>query len=104
MSMVGASSLDGWGNGKGWVLVNAGGMQLSMELVNMKYDVKPDCSCVTSYSMKVKELGITLGPVSRVLVITGSWRELELYGMQVGAGPGTPVDLTHTKRISLEFK
>ncbi len=104
MSTVGASSFDGWGNGTGWTLVNAGGMQLSMELVNMQSDVKPDCSVVTSYSIKLKELGITLGPVSRVLVIAGSGRELELHGMQVGTGPGTAVDLTHTKRISIEVK
>lgn len=104
MAWVGAGSYNGRGSGTGWVLINAGGMQMSVAFVNMTYDLKPDCSVVHSYSMRVKELGITLGPLSRVSVIAGSGYALELVGITVGAGPGMPMDLSHSRRISMEFK
>ena len=106
-SMVGASFMDGQGVGSGWALINAGGVQLTTEMVDVKGEVKPDCSVVNTYSLKVKELGITIGPVTRILVIASPLHgnsDLELYGIPMGAGPGTPVDLSHAKRISLNWR
>lgn len=104
MSWVGATSFNGNGAGSGWVSVNAGGVQMNMDLVGLTYQVKADCSVSVSYSMKVKELGITFGPVSRLLVVGGNPAALELYGIQVGAGPGMPLDLMTKHRVSMQFK
>jgi hypothetical protein len=104
MSWVGAVSYNGIGGGTGWVALNAGGVQMAIELVDLAYQVKADCSVPLSYSMKVKELGVTLGPVSRILVVGGRGAELRLYGIQVGAGPGKPVDLMTAHRVSVQFK
>lgn len=102
MSWVGAVSYNGRGGGTGWVALNAGGVQMSIEFVNLAYQVKADCSVAVSYSMKVKELGATLGPASRLLVVGGRGAALDLYGIQVGAGPGMPVDLMTLHRISMQ--
>jgi len=104
VSWVGAGSYNGRGGGTGWVSLNAGGVHMNLEFVNMTYDVKPDCSVVISNSLKVKELGITVGPVSRVEVIAGKWPELELFGVMVGAGAGTAVESSFARRISMQFK
>ncbi|MBI1789404.1 MAG: hypothetical protein HYR60_17860 [Acidobacteria bacterium] len=104
MAWVGAVSYNGRGGGAGWVALNAGGVQMAIELVNLAYQVKADCSVAVSYSMKLKELGITLGPVSRILVVAGRGQALELNGIQAGAGPGTPVDLMVARRISIQSR
>lgn len=103
MSWVGADMWDGKGGGTGWVSVNAGGVQLTVQLVGKVYAVKADCSVQESFSMKIKELGITLGPFSRLLVIGGTPEALEVYGMFVGAGPGSGVDLMVAHRISMQY-
>ncbi len=103
-SAVGAIGLDGWGNGKGWLSFNAGGIQMTMEFVDATYDVKSNCSVALSYSMKVKELGTTIGPISQVAVIAGSGPALELMGMEIGMGPGTGVNSINARRISRQFK
>ena len=104
MSWAGAFSWDGEGKGTGWVSINAGGVQMNIAFVNMTYDMKPDCSVAVSYSSRIKELGTTLGPDARILVVTGTPAALGLDGIQVGAGPGTMVDLLTARRISMRFK
>lgn len=103
-SFVGAIGIDGWGNGKGWLSLCAGGIQMTMEFVNMTYDVKSNCSVAMNYSLKVKELGTTIGPMSQVAVIAGNGPGLELIGMEVGTGPGSMVTDIHSKRISMQFR
>jgi len=103
-SFVGAIGIDGWGNGKGWLSLCAGGIQMTMEFVNMTYDVKSNCSVAMSYSLKVKELGITIGPMPQVAVIAGNGLGLELIGMEPGTGPGSQITLIHSRRISMQFK
>jgi hypothetical protein len=104
MSWVGAVGYNGRGGGAGWVSVNAGGVQMTIEFVNLAYQIKADCSVSVAYSMKIKELGATLGPVSRLLVVGGRGAALDLYGIQVGGGPSMPVDLMTMHRISMDFK
>lgn len=103
MAWVGAETMNGSGRGSGWVAVNAGGVQLNIEFVNLTYAIKADCSVLVSYSMKIKELNTTIGPVSRVLVVGGHGAAMELYGIQVGAGPGMPVDILTKHRVSMDF-
>jgi len=101
MSWVGANTMDGKGGGAGWVSLNAGGIQVTIELVNKTYAVKADCSVEESFYMKIKELGKTIGPAYRLVVIGGSPGALELHGIFLGGGPGTPVDLFTARRISM---
>ena len=54
-----------------------------------------------SFSMKIKELGVTVGPVSRLIVIFGRAEALEVRGTWKGAGPGTGVDSFVGRRISM---
>ena len=104
MAWAGAMSYNGAGGGTGWVAVNAGGVQITIDFVNLTYQAKADCSVPVSYSMKVREFGVTLGPVSRLLVIGGNPAALSLYGIQVGTGPATPVDLMAAQRVNMQFK
>lgn len=102
MSFVGAKTFNGLGGGAGWVTFNAGGAQFTADFVNLTYQVKSDCSVTATYSLKIRELGITVGPVSRVLVVGGTWAQLELLGIQAGAGPGTQVDNIVERRFSMQ--
>ena len=105
MAGVGVISLDGIGGGTGWTSANSGGIQMTNELVNLTYQVKPNCSVVMTFSIKVKELGgATIGPMSRVAVISRRGLEIELLGILVGAGPGMPVEQTLMRRFSMDFK
>jgi hypothetical protein len=101
MNWVGTHILDGHGSGSGWISMNAGGVQLTMDLIEVSYAVKPDCSVETHSMLKIRELGITVGPVARVLVIAGATGQLELFGLLAGAGPGTGGDSMKARRISL---
>ncbi len=104
MTWAGAHTYNGLGGGGGWVAVNAGGVQMSITFVNLTYQMNADCSVAVSYSMKVKELGTTIGPSSRILVVGGNAGALELHGITVGLGPGSPLDLLNSQRISMQFK
>jgi hypothetical protein len=108
MSWVGVDVWDGRGSGTGWVALNAGGTQFTVQLVGITYAMKADCSIQASFSMKIKELGdLVVGPFSRVYVVSGrpEAEALELHGMLVGvppgAGPGTGLDLLVSHRISM---
>jgi len=104
MSWAGAHSYNGTGGGTGWVSLNAGGVQMTITFVNLTYQMNADCSVSVSYSLKIKELNnAVIGPTSRVLVVGGSPTTLELRGITVGAGPGMPVDLLTSQRISMQF-
>jgi hypothetical protein len=105
MFWVGAFTLDGSGGGSGWVSSNAGGSQMNTQLVGVKYSVQPDCSVQMSFSSKIKELGVTVGPVQRIMVIVPKpGQEMELHMIFVGSGPGKPpgaqFDLGVAHRIS----
>jgi len=102
MSWVGAHSYTGNGGGTGWISMSAGGVQLNIQLIGLTYAVKADCSVQVSFSMQAKQLpGVTIGPVSRVLVIAGKGEALELFMMLGGAGPGMPQDIGVSRRISM---
>ena len=103
MAWVGAETMNGLGQGSGWVAVNAGVVQLSIQLVNLTYAIQTDCSVLISYSMKIKELGATIGPVSRILAIGARGPNMDLYGIQAGGGAGMPVDVMSKHRISMEY-
>jgi hypothetical protein len=75
---------------------------MTIQLVGVAYAVQTDCSILATHSMKVKELGAAIRPVSRIYVVAPTLSSLELYGIQAGAGPGMPVDLTTSRRISMQ--
>ncbi len=102
-SWVGAIALNGTGGGTGWVSANNAGIQVNVQLVDLTYSVKADCSVQMTVSMKIKELGITVGPLSRIMVIMGKAEDLEVRGMWVGTGPGSEVDTFVARRISMRF-
>ena len=104
-SSIGAFTNDGRGGGTGWALINAGGVQLTIQFVDVQFGAPgADCLQPFSYSYKIKELGdVTVGPVSFPGVIAGDMSALEIFAMAPGAGPGTPVQSGHAKRISLKF-
>ncbi len=103
VSWVGAVALNGVGGGTGWVSGNEAGTPVNIQLLNLTYSVQTDCSVQMSFSMKIKELGVTVGPVSRLMVIFGGGEALEVRGMWKGAGPGTEVDSFVARRISMRF-
>ena len=104
LSAVGGFTNNGQGGGTGWALLNAGGVQLTVEFVNVTIG-PPTAECFQpfSYSFRIKEFGVTSGPVSFPGVITGDMNALEIFAMSVGAGPGSPVQTGRAKRISLRF-
>jgi len=111
MSWVAAEVFDGFGNGSGWLSLNAGGTQMSATFVNKKYSVQADCSVQITYSIKINELnGLVIGPFSRLAVpefqqtLIGSTVS-RLHMITVGAAPNTApaplVDSAIATRISL---
>jgi hypothetical protein len=101
-SWVGVHSMDGKGGGSGWIAMNAGGVQLTLDFVNFTVTVNPDCSVQTVATLKIRELGITIGPIARVLVIARTPGQMELFGILAGAGPGTGGDSMTGRRISMQ--
>jgi hypothetical protein len=104
-SSVGAFTNNGRGGGTGWALINAGGVQLTIEFVDVNFSA-PGANCLQpfSYSYKIKELGdVVVGPVSFPGVIAGDISALEIFAMAPGIGPGSPVQSGHAKRISMKF-
>ena len=104
-SSVGAFTNNGRGGGTGWALINAGGVQLTIEFVDVTFGApRVDCLQPFSYSYKINEFGdLMVGPVSFPGVIAGDMSALEIFAMAPGTGPGTPVQSGHAKRISLKF-
>ena len=102
---VGAFTFNGSGGGGGWISVNAGGNQMSLQLAALKYSMNSDCSVQVTWSLTIKELGITIGPFSRLGVIVGRPDALEIHWMFVGTPHGAPagagVDLGVAHRISI---
>lgn len=107
MFWVGAFTLDGSGGGGGWMSGNAGGSQVNFQLLDIKYSMQPDCSVQMSFSIKIKELGVTLGPFQSVMVVVPKPGALELHMILVGSGPGKPrdphFDLSVAHRISTQL-
>jgi len=110
---VGATTLDPSGGGGGWLVMNAAGNQMTGTFVNKKYSLKPDCSLQATYSVKINELGITIGPSSRteILVVKqgafGMPVAVELHSVTNGTAPGTPpgalLDAGISYRISMKY-
>jgi hypothetical protein len=107
MTWVGAFTMDPSGGGTGWVSFNAAGNQMNVQLVGKKFSMNGDCSIQESFSMKIKELGITVGPVYRLLVPVTKPDGLELQMIFLGTPPGTPagpaLDLGVAHRISRQY-
>jgi len=102
MSWVGTHTWDGKGGGSGSVVANAGGIPMTIQLVGLTYSVQADCSVLATYSMMIKELGVTIGPASRIYVVSPTLVSLDLMGIQAGSGPGMPVDLATSRRVSIK--
>jgi hypothetical protein len=113
MSWVGAHVWDGAGGGSGWISLNAAGNQMNAQFVGLKYSISSDCSIQVSFSLKVKELGITIGPIPRLMVPSGARLDmgrnaeaLELHMIVQGTAPGAPtgpgLDLGVSHRISMQ--
>jgi len=110
---VGATTLDQSGNGGGWLVLNAAGNQMTGTFVNKKYSIKTDCTLQATYSLRVNELGVTIGPFSRteVLVVKpgvfGMPGSVELHSITTGTAPGTPpgalIDAGVSYRISMKY-
>jgi opacity protein-like surface antigen len=104
---LGAHTYDGAGGGTGWVTFNAAGTQISLQLVDFTYSMKSDCSVQVKFSGRIRELGITVGPFPRLMVIVPKPGQLELHMIFVGSAPGKPADagfdLGVTHRISTQF-
>ena len=105
MTWVGAQTYDGHGKGTGWVSFNAGGNHMNAQL-DQTYAVQPDCSVKASFSMRVKELGVTVGPFPRMMVIVWKPGALELHMILGDASPskapGVGLDLGVAYRISMQ--
>jgi len=102
MAWVGAEVLDGRGGGNSWIAFNAGGVQVTIDLIDFKYSMQANCEVKVSFSGRFRELGITAGPLSRVVVVGRKQEALELYGIFTGEGPGTLLDLIVGRRVSME--
>jgi hypothetical protein len=105
VSLIGAFTIDGHGDMTGWALVNAGGIQFKAEFINSHFNApKADGSFPISLSMRSDELGgVIQGPYSYIGVIAGDGYALEIAFMMLGTGPGSHLELSHAKRISMKF-
>ena len=105
VSLIGAFTIDGNGDAIGWALVNAGGIQFKAEFVNSHFSApKADGSFPISLSMRINEFGGVIdGPYSYMGVIAGDGSALEIAFMMLGTGPGSHLELSHAKRISMKF-
>jgi hypothetical protein len=105
VSLIGAFTVNGDGDVTGWALVNAGGVQFTAEFVNSHFSApKADGSFPISLSMRINDFGgIIDGPYSYIGVIEGNRSALEIAFMMLGTGPGSHLELSHAKRISMKF-
>jgi hypothetical protein len=101
MSYVGVIRLDGEGSGSGSLSVNLGGAPVTLEFLNLTYRVKADCMIEVTYSYKLKELGVSAGPVTRVLVYMPGGLGLEFQGAIAGTGPGAEIDTCTMRRVAM---
>lgn len=105
VTILGAFTINSFGEVTGWASINAGGLRLTAEFVNSQFSApKADCSIPITLSMKMNEFGgIVDGPYSYVGIIGGRGTELEINFMMLGTGAGSHVELNHAKRISMNF-
>ena len=105
VSLIGAFAVNGDGDVTGWALVNAGGIPFKAEFVNSHFSApKADGSFIISLSMRINDFGgIIDGPYSYMGVIKGDGAALEIAFMMLGTGPGSHLELSHAKRISMKF-
>jgi hypothetical protein len=105
VTLIGAFTVNGQGDVTGWALVNAGGIPLKAEFVNSHFgDLKADGSFPISLSMRINDFGeIIDGPHSYMGVVAGDGSAQEIAFMMLGTGPGSHLELSHAKRISMKF-
>ena len=105
VSIIGAFTVNGDGDMTGLSWVNAGGIQQTAEFVNSHFSApKADGSFSISLSMRINEFGgIIDGPYSYMGVIASDGYALEIAFMMLGTGPGSHLELSHAKRISMKF-
>ena len=105
VSLIGAFTVNGDGDVTGWALVNAGGIPFKAEFVNSHFSCpKADGSFTITLSMRIDDFGgIIDGPYSYMGVIAGHGSALEIAFMMLGTGPGSHLELSHAKRISMKF-
>jgi hypothetical protein len=104
VTIVGTFSVKPTGGVTGSAFINAGGLRLSAEFVDSRFDTpRADCIFPISLSMKIDEFGgVVTGPYSYVGVIADGGPGMEIAFMMLGTGPGSHVELNHAKRISLK--
>lgn len=105
VTIIGAFTVNGIGDITGWASVNAGGIQFTAEFVNSKLgSPKSDCSILIILSMKIPEFGgVIEGPYSYAGVIAGDRSTPEIAFMMLGKGPGSHLELSRAKRISMKL-
>jgi hypothetical protein len=105
VSLIGAFTIDGHGDMTGWALVNAGGIQFKAEFINSHFsDPEADGSFPINLSMRADEFGgVIFGPYSYMGIIKGGGSALEIAFMMLGTGPGSHLELSHAKRISMKY-
>ncbi len=105
VSIIGAFKVNGNGDVTGWAFVNAGGLHMSAEFVDSRFSApRPDCSIPISLSMKIKEFGEGVsGPYPYVGVVTGDGPALEIAFMMLGTGPGSHLESSRARRISMKI-
>ena len=106
VSLIGSFTVDGTGGLTGWAMVNAGGIQFTAEFVNSRFDApNTDGSFPISLSMRADDFGGAIfGPYSYMGVVTDYRNPLEIAFMMLGTGPGSHLELSHAKRISMKFE
>jgi hypothetical protein len=105
VSLIGSFIVNDHGDVTGWALVNAGGIPFRAEFVNSRFGaLKTDGSFSLSLSMKINEFGgIIDGPYTYTGVIGGEGSAMEISIMMHGAGPGSHLEWSHAKRISMNY-
>lgn len=104
VSLIGAFTVHVNGDVTGGAWVNAGGIPFYAEFVDSHFSaLEANGSFSISLSMRVDEFGgIIFGPYSYMGVITNHGFYMEISFMMVGTGPGSHVELSHAKRISMK--
>jgi hypothetical protein len=83
-----------------------GGYQINAQYVDYTYSVKPNCSVLVSFRLKLTDLGVTTGVQSSLKVIAAKGQDLQLDSITLGTALGTPaapslgVEVMH--RISMQ--
>lgn len=105
VTLIGVFTVNAGGEVTGWALVNTGGLHLTAEFVNSRFEApRADCGVPLSLSMKINEFGEGIaGPYPYMAVVSGEGQALEIALMMLGTGPGSHLESSRAKRISMHF-